>query len=1052
MCAYDCPRIPGNSESSFETAGKIYLENCGESALERAAECFLLAGCYKTAAEVYARGNYFSKCLSHWKQLANADEEIVKRSKDMEELKQKFLESCAHHYHEVNDKRTMMNYVQAFDSMSSKRTFLQSLECLDELLLLEEESGNFLEAANIAKLRGELLLGADLLGKGAQFEEATLIILWFVFANSLWLTGSRGWPLKQFTEKEKLLTKAKSFAKKLSNQFYGLVCSEADILLNKPSNLFLMKQYLTASQKHKSTRGEILTARMILDHHLHLNISKYEGMDDLVFDLASYSEEQISNNQVSTETLVYFWNFWKDKIVKIFEYLDHAGIKDNSDHRKYGEFCLNYFGVWRQFKNQSTVYLLPNSDAEWVRKLENKHVCSNQKQVSISLGQFVSAAMSYWCSELLSVGQKVLTKLEVFYKSSCRNSFSAFCRSRSLTLIYEVASFLLNSNFLKNQRVDKDLMKFVRLSTEHFFEYIFPLDWRESLRENMISLRGNEISRNLLEEVMFEKIRSNNSGLLSYGETGKVALIILGSGQLNIELYGKILDALEWNVAWKDFIGSLKEDRVSPQVFSIGHINEGNGSSESRAGSAAGYMEEIGNEPIILKFLEALQDTYNANWRKISDYMSPVCFLYLVERYLLLLSFFKGNFFTTKTTFVEWLIYQDGVPSSISSFMADKQQFLEDILKFVIDMVQQILYFKEETIDWIKKSRINVREYHSLMVLRLVIILCLLHLNFGKCIDLLFDLLDRKHITDLLPKDFYDALWRRRRYNCLDVVLAHAFKIIGNPLIIVSMGVNGPKFGCQDAIFVDMKVNPCKEEILRILFPRTGSSEYRTDDFCGEVLPPASYDEGKSLKIVPTSSSGSLSDQHLNAQNQDDGDILINNVHFWEIVEALKAVSGIKDQLTIRSYASKMRVYLDKCVSLLNAATKGCLEKKSRGSEDNFSREVINMLEEMEQLQTQLEPNELKLESSIPIIGALCEELHLRRSRIEPFLRQLFMQQDEDLISDKSGGRCDIEESSSKAEECSMGKNPASESTVNCKPQGNSKSKKNNRSRGCKSK
>ena len=275
-CAYDCTRIHGHSESNFETAGKIYLQKCGESALERAAECFLLAGCYKTAAEVYARGNYFSKCLSvctkgklfdtglqyvqYWKH-ANADEEMVKRSKDMEELKQKFLESCAHHYHEVNDKRTMMNYVRAFDSMSSIRTFLQSLECLDELLLLEEESGNFLEAANIAKLRGELLIGADLLEKGAQFEEATLLILWFVFANSLWLAGSTGWPLKQFTEKEKLLTKAKSFAKKLSNQFYGLVCSEADILLNKPSNLFLMKRYLSASQRHKCIRGDRKSTR-----------------------------------------------------------------------------------------------------------------------------------------------------------------------------------------------------------------------------------------------------------------------------------------------------------------------------------------------------------------------------------------------------------------------------------------------------------------------------------------------------------------------------------------------------------------------------------------------------------------------------------------------------------------------------------------------------------------------------------------------------------------------------------------------------------------------
>ncbi|EOY01170.1 P-loop containing nucleoside triphosphate hydrolases superfamily protein, putative [Theobroma cacao] len=694
----------------YEKAGQIYLEKCGESALSRAAECFLLAGCYKAAAEVYARGNYFSKCLSvctegklfdmglqyiqYWKQHVNVDDKIVTRNEDIEELKQKFLESCAHHYHEVNDKRTMMNYVKAFDSMSSRRTFLQSLECFDELLYLEEESGKFLEAANIAKLRGELLLGADLLGKSAQFEEAAILILWFVFANSLWLAGSTGWPLKQFTEKEKLLTKAKSFAKKLSNQFYGLVCSEADILLNKPSNLFLMKQYLSASQRHKSTRGEVLTARMILDHHLQLNNSKYEWVDELVFDLASYSEEQISSNQVTTETLVYFWNFWKDKIMQIFEYLDHAEIQDISDYRRYEEFCLNYFGVWRHFNNRHTVYLVLNSDAEWLRKLDYKYVCSNQKQVSMSCHQFVSAARSYWCSELLSVGLQVLTKLEKLYDFSHESSFY---QSRSLTHIYE-----------------------------HFFGYIFPLDWRESLRENMISLRGTEISKNLLEEVIFEMIRSKNS--LSYGETGMVALIILGSDQLSNELYGKILEGLEWNTEWRNFIGSLKEDRGSPPVSATGPINKFPGvnrSSESTTGSAASHIEEI-------------------------------CFLYLVERYLVLLSYSKGCFFTTKATFVEWLIYQDGIPSSTPSYVAVKQRSLEVILKFVIEMVQQFLYCKRETVDRIRKSHTNVREYHSLVVLRLVVIICLLHLNFHKCpnlrkcLNLLFDLLGQQHVISVM--------------------------------------------------------------------------------------------------------------------------------------------------------------------------------------------------------------------------------------------------------------------------------------------------------------
>ncbi|GMI87573.1 hypothetical protein HRI_002426600, partial [Hibiscus trionum] len=1014
----------------YERAGQIYLEKCGESALERAAECFVLAGCYVTAAEVYAKGSYISKCLSvctkgklfntglqyihYWKQQENADE--------LEELKQKFLENCANHYHEINDKRTMLNHVRAFDSMNSRRKFLQSLDCLDELLSLEEESGNFFEAATIAKSRGDLLLAADLLAKGAQYEEAVQLILWLAFTNSLWLAGSTGWPLKQFKEKEKILSKAKSSAKKLSDQFYGLVCSEADILLNKPSNLFLAKQYLGASQTHKSTRGEMLVARIIVDHHLLIDISNYEWTDELVPDLASYSDEQISNNRVSAETLVFFWNFWKDKILKIFEYLDHVENHGGThDSRRYGEFCLNYFGVWRQFNNLNTIYVLLNSDAEWVRKLDYKPVCRHNKQVSISIHQFVVAARSYWCSELLSVGLQVLNMLEQLYNFSHRNSMSSFNQSRSLINIYEVASFLLTSKFLNIKHAEKDLMKFLNLSTNLFFGHIFHLDWRESLSENMISLRGTDISRNLLEDVVLQMTRSKSKSL-SYGEIGKVALIILGSGQFSTELYGRILECLQRNGAWMNFIANLKEERGSRTISTTDNISE-------HGGFAA-----VSIEPVIFKFHEALQDTYKANWR-ISDYIPPVCFLYLVERYLMLLSFINGYFFTTKSAFVEWLIYQDGRVGSTSSFPAVHQQSLEDMLRFVIGMVQNFLYCKGETIGWIKKSGINVNEFHSLLVLRLVIIICSLHLNFGKGLDLLFHLLGRKYITDLLPREFCDALRRKRINNYLNVdvnVLADAFKKIRNPLVIVSMHGNCPKFGCKDAIFVDMKVNPCKEDMLRILFPKTG--------------------EWTSSEVVPSSSPVSLSDQDLDAQNQEVSDLQFKHDHFWEIVEALTAVDGIKDLRTFISYASQLRVYLGKFVSIIDAGIKECLQKNPAG-EDNFSRDAMSMLDLTKQLHSQLEPSMLRLESSIPIISALCEELRSGWSTMEPFQRQLFhSEKDEKHVSDESGGQCDMEESTCKDEECSgKGKKPASEATVNPKPQGN-KSKKNKKSRARKRK
>ena len=93
---------------------------------------------------------------------------------------------------------------------------LNSLGRFDELLMLENGSGNFMEAANTAVLGGDIFLATDLLQKAGNFREASKLVMNFVFSNSLWSCGSRGWPLKQFTPEE-LLQKAKSLEKNDSN-------------------------------------------------------------------------------------------------------------------------------------------------------------------------------------------------------------------------------------------------------------------------------------------------------------------------------------------------------------------------------------------------------------------------------------------------------------------------------------------------------------------------------------------------------------------------------------------------------------------------------------------------------------------------------------------------------------------------------------------------------------------------------------------------------------------------------------------------------------------
>ncbi|XP_021823635.1 uncharacterized protein LOC110764898 [Prunus avium] len=845
----------------YERAARIYLDKCGVPDLERAGECFSLAGCYKDAADVYARGNYFFECLTvcskgklfqmglqyikYWKQHAIEDGVVARRGEGIDKIEQEYLESCASHYYELKDNRSMMNFVKAFHSIILMRNFLKKLGLLDELLLLEEEFGNYLEAADIAKLKGDILLEAGFLGKAGKFREASLHILFYVLANSLWSHGRKGWPIQQFSHKEELLSKAKSFAKNETESFYELVCTEVDILLNEQSNLALIKNYMNVCQRHKSTRGELLSARKILDAHISSSANKYVWEKDLVDgDLIMRSEGKISENQVSIDSLIYFWIFWKDKIAFIIEYLGCLENQDANDYRRYGELCLDYLGVWRLYHNLTPVYVLLISDADWVRGLDKRHFRNHGKLVSISVHQLVSAARIYWSSEMLSVGVKVLEKLENLYKFPIKNADDAvFCQSRCLTHICEISEYLLQSKCLKLRNQDSErLQKCVKFSTDTVVANIFPSDWRNSLRENMIALRRTDALKNALKQVIVEYTSSKK--VLSFGQIGRLAMVILGSSKLNnSELYEKLVVKLDCHQPWKAFIEKL-----------CGNIVPGNTSEEPREVS------------IMLKLYGALVDTYYANWRVVRDYISPGCFLYLVERLLIWATCFQGYAITTSSCFVEWLIYQEEDTNVSSIVGGDVQRSLIDILHFVIYVVKGCIFNKEDMVEWIKKTDSNWKNNYSQLMLRFVVVLCLVYLNFGMGLDELYDLLGRDYITEQLPWEFYGALKSGRRHKSLNIntrLLAAAFQKIGNTLVIASFGSDCSRFLCSDVIFVDMKANHSRDYILRKLFPKqppvlqvsqATSVEAGGNNSCSRVLHAtnSNYEEGKSSEILPS--------------------------------------------------------------------------------------------------------------------------------------------------------------------------------------------------------
>jgi len=845
------------------------MEKCEEPDLKRAGDCFYLAHCHEMAAQVYARGSFFSDCLNvcakgglfdiglHyiqcWKQNESADPGWA-NSHDLNAIEQKFMENCAHNYFEKKDIKSMMKFVRAFHSMDLKRGFLRSLSLLDELLELEEESDNFMEALNIAKLMGDILHEADYLGKAGEFLEAYELMFFYVLAKSLWAGGSKAWPFKQFTQKEDLLGRALTFAKEVSSSFYELASTEVEILSNKHDNICEIMNQLKSSRIHRSIRGEILCLWKLLDSHFRLNSSKYVWRDSL-FDVSV--QGMIMKNQFSVGTLFYCWTCWKDNIVHMLESLSNFKTQEPHPHCSYVKFAFNYLGVQKQIYNLNDIYLLVIPDANWVKKLGDRLLKKNGRLVSVDVQPLVSFAQSYWSSELLSVGVDVLHNLDALYKFSVHKAFSKFNQLQSLLHIYEVSKFLLKSKCFSHSHSNlKTLETFYRKSIECLFHHVVPLDWKKSLAKEMVYLRLTEVWQDIMKEVIYENTKQKDR--LTYGKIGGVVVMILGTANVKDDLFVQVMTRFEDNKYWKDFIESLR-------LFSAHDI-------------LPDKKADFEMHPAC-KLYKALCYTWSVNRIKEVDYISPSCFMYLVEQLLLLTSCSTGRLiYATKSSFTEWLICQNKFSLANLSFKAPADT--RDVHVFIENFLRKFVNDQNDIKTWIKKSNLDVDKNFPSLFLRSVVLMCLLYLSTGspKYLELLLhSLLKKSDITAQLPLEFCNVLRKGNKHMGLEVI-AEAFKVIGNPLVIVRLQNSSSKIVCSDAVFVDLATYKKRELVLEILFPSI------VDSVGWETTAEASESKSKEFPSnLQNKSSASVSDQASDV----DGDC------FWNWLENFKSETDV---------------------------------------------------------------------------------------------------------------------------------------------------------------
>ncbi|KAL2459868.1 uncharacterized protein Fot_54612 [Forsythia ovata] len=267
--------------------------------------------------------------------------------------------------------------------------------------------------------------------------------------------------------------------------------------------------------------------------------------------------------------------------------------------------------------------------------------------------------------------------------------------------------------------------------------------------------------------------------------------------------------------------------------------------------------------------------------------------------------------------------------------------------------------------------------------------------------NVLFELLGSSQIRSQLPREFREALQSGRKYvddhvNVNVNAVAEAFKIIGDPVVIVNFGENNLEFVYPNVIFLDMGVSPVgKKDIMEVLFPRSNETSHVQITYVEETKKiscsglPLNVDNHGATSMAPPLKMASKSDQNLSSENEN-----VNLEMKWgvlqEISDMLKSVENGKG-VNSKFITPRKKAEVVEILNILVAESTQFSEKKSPTAEDeNVLFEAANTIEELKQLSSLLDLSDLDTRK----IGEILKSLESRRPRLDFFFSRFVMQDD----------------------------------------------------------
>jgi hypothetical protein len=380
-------------------------------------------------------------------------------------------------------------------------------------------------------------------------------------------------------------------------------------------------------------------------------------------------------------------------------------------------------------------------------------------------------------NELSSISLTVLNKLSCVQFSP--EQASSYALGRIILIMYEIAMFLKEPEF--GMPKSTELRSFFTLCERRFIEFVSHV-WRDGTVKPLLCMLELPTAYGLITDSLGTYLRPTNKKL-THGHLGRVTMFLLHVGQCTSRqsddmLFSSLLQYLDKGSEWANFFQSLK-------IFIC----------------AGGFF---GRSPLILNFKLALEFTFNANWMAEPDYISPTCYVDLIE----FLCFFASSYslpigcvFSTKSILVKVL---KCCTSTTYLFKFPSTDLVPDHIplsagRFIFQSVRKLLSNKRIIQEWLEKTSTSTSSY-NLVLQRLVITLYIVTLNLkvGDCYEVT-DFLRMHHVFEDLHLGFsqkiiYCLQMSSQTLSNFRIVFADALAAIGNRMVVMTSGKVRPIF------------------------------------------------------------------------------------------------------------------------------------------------------------------------------------------------------------------------------------------------------------------